>query len=76
MEEIKVIECDNPKCKKIMKYTKDIFKLVLKTDEYVVPGSPGPDYDKAEIILYFCEQCAKDVKASLEAIVNDSDKNN
>lgn len=69
MGKIKVIECDNPNCKKIMKDTRDIFKLVIKTDEYVVPCSPGPDYDHNEIVLYFCERCARDVKKSLNAIV-------
>ena len=69
MGEIKVIECDNPNCKKILRSTRDIFKLVIKTDEYVVPCSPGPDYDRQEITLYFCERCARDVKTSLENII-------
>ncbi|MCK5023130.1 MAG: hypothetical protein KAS04_03080 [Candidatus Aenigmarchaeota archaeon] len=64
-----VYQCDNPACKALIKYEHEVYHLSLKTSEYVIPGSPGPDYQHDTIDLHFCKKCAKDIKRSLENIV-------
>ena len=66
MSKITVYKCDS--CGSIIEYEKDVYLMSLKTSDYLIPGSPGSDYQHDTINLHFCKNCAKNIHNSLEIV--------
>jgi len=60
-----IVVCDG--CDKELKERKDRYNLYFRTDNFL-DGAGDIDYN--EINLVFCEDCARNIKTSLEKIAN------